>query len=140
MILKLFTILAALLLFSCPFYFHPNCIRSIHGNIQNSSGLKFSEIRLLIRDATYIADTTTWYSDTVQLDSKGEFSLKDFYVQAEIKCEDGCSENWSIPRSVQVKVLNYTDKSTLLDTVYHCESYVFEPDAIRLRNIPVVKK
>jgi hypothetical protein len=137
MFIKILTIFAALLLFSCPFYFHPNCIRSLHGNVLNSSSLEFSEIRLLIREA--ITDTT-WYSDTVQLNSKGEFTIKDFYIQAEIKCEDGCNENWSIPQSIQVKVLNYTDKATLLDTIFHCESYEFEPDAIRLRNIPVVNR
>jgi hypothetical protein len=138
MFYKLLTISAVVFLFSCPFYFHPNCIRSLHGNIRNSSSLKYSDIRLLIREAS--SDTTWSYTDTTGLNSKGEFSIKDFYIQAEIKCEDGCNENWSIPQSIQVKVLNNIDKSTLLDTTFNCSSYEFEPDAIRLRDIPVVNR
>jgi hypothetical protein len=92
-------------------------------------------MKLLIREGN--SDTTWQFSDTVYLNSKGEFNIEQFYIQAEIKCEDGCSENWSIPQTIQVRALSRIDNTILLDTTYNCESYQLEPDAIRLKDIKI---
>lgn len=120
--------------FSCPFYFHPNCIRDISGKINlNKHLISSSQLKVLISDISYYDSTNSAnYTDTCAIDNSGNFYKKDFYIQAEIACQNNCGDGVSLPSKVRVKLWEKVNNVILVDTNFSCNDYKFDKNTIIL--------